>query len=237
MTEQQSEGWWRDHASMQGHGGRARSVAGRQIEQWQSRARTPETRTEIRRWARWETMSFWMMLTCMFCIFIAAPVLGIGFGIWSAFDDRAPSWMWGLFGSAGAGCVLLMAGSILGSHAKDRRLTAMYADGQASIGRLDEVITHPGGGEEQTTYEFLISTELTAPEGSTSTVLRRRLYWGEDDSWGAGPERWIGRAIRFRHNSLDADDLYDVRFDGWADKNGHRTRYHVQRSVPEQEQP
>lgn len=85
-------------------------------------------------------------------------------------------------------------------------------DGQASGGRLTEVITHPGGGEDQPTYEFLIAAELPG-----SVMLRRRLYWGEDDGW-LSPERWTGRRIRFRHNTLDLDDLYDVRFDGWADE-------------------
>lgn len=63
----------------------------------------------------------------------------------------------------------------------------------------------------ETTYEFLIFAELAG-----SVVLRRRLYWGQDDGW-LSPERWIGRQIRFRHNTLDPDALYDVRFDGWPD--------------------
>lgn len=225
MTAEQSEGWWRDHASMQGPGVRARGIAGQQREAWQIRARTPETRAEIRRWARWETVSFWLMPASLFCVFAAAPVLGIGFGIWSIVDDRAPSWMWGVFGAIGLGCALMTTGAALGSHAKERRLTALYADGQATVGHLDEIITHPGGGEDQTTYDFLISAKLPGPAGSASRTLRRRLYWGEDDSWGAGPARWIGRPIRFRHNTLNPDDLYDVRFDGWADdgSNGSQT--------------
>ncbi|MDQ0613446.1 hypothetical protein QF046_001087 [Microbacterium sp. W4I4] len=222
MTEQQSEGWWRDHASMQGQGCRARSSARRQREEWESRARTPQTRADIRRWARWEAVGLWLLLGSMFCVLIAAPILGIGFGVWGAFDSGAPSWMWGLFGSAGLGIAMMTAGAILSSHAKERRMTALYADGQVSVGRLHEVFTHPGGGEDQTTYEFLILAELPDEETHTGAILRRRLYWGEDDSWGQGPERWIGRSIRFRHNTLDPDALYDVRFDGWADRAGPR---------------
>lgn len=213
MTERQ----WRDHASIQGSGARARIVARRQLEEWQSRVHKPETRARIRRWSRWETVSFWMLLAGMVCVFIGAPVLGIGFAIWRASEDSAPSWMWGLFGSIGAACALLLTGAALGTHAKDRRLTALYADGQVSVGRLDDVILHPGGGEDQNTYEFLISAEQSGAAASPSARLHRRLYWGEDDSWGAGPERWIGRTIRIRHNTTDPDDLYDVRFDGWAD--------------------
>ncbi|MGV9798510.1 hypothetical protein ACWDTP_10675 [Mycobacterium sp. NPDC003449] len=182
-----------------------------QTRQWMARARTVETRTEIWRWARWESVSFWLLLLGGICVF-AAPVLGLASGIWSAFDDQAPPWLWFLLAPLGAAFVLLLGGAALGSHAKDRRLTALYADGQATIGRLDEVITHPGGGDEQTTFEFLISAEL--PDG---IILHRRLYWGEDSSL-LYPQRWVGRTIQFRHNTLDPDDLRDVRFDGWPDR-------------------
>lgn len=213
MTGPQSEGWWRDHGSVQpvGPGRRTRSFAARQRAEWESRARTSETRAAIRRWSRWETFSFWLMIASLVCM-CAAFVLGFAGVVWNLLDERSPSWMWGLFGPLGLTVVLLSAGATLGSYAKERRLTALYADGQASIGRLTEVITHPGGGEDQSTYEFLISAEL--PD---SQILHRRLYWGEDDGW-LSPERWTGRQIRFRHNTLDPDDLYDVRFDGWVDK-------------------
>lgn len=214
MTGPQSGGWWRDHGSVQpvGHGRRARSFAAQQRAEWEGRARTPRTKAEIRRWSRWEAFSFWSTIGGGVCLF-AAPVLGLTFAIWGAFDDRAPSWGWGLFAPAGLAFVLLLAGGFVGSLAKDRRLTALYADGQASVGILDEVITHPGGGEDQTTYEFVISADLPGP-----VVLHRQLYWGEDDGW-LSPERWVGRRIRFRHNTLVPDDLYDVRFDGWPQEN------------------
>ena len=213
VTGPQSEGWWRDHGSAQPvhPGRRARSVAARQRAEWESRARTAATRAEIRRWSRWETFSFWVMMGAVAAAF-AAPVLALATAIWGAFDERAPSGMWTLFGLLGVAAVLMIIGSILGSRAKERRMTALYADGQASEGRLTEVITHPGGGDDQTTYEFLITAELPGP-----AVLHRRLYWGEDDGWPP-PERWTGRRIRFRHNTLDPDDLYDVRFDGWGNK-------------------
>lgn len=69
-----------------------RSVFGtdQQTRQWMARARTVETRTEIRRWARWESVSFWLLLLGGICVF-AAPVLGLASGIWSAFDDQAPA--------------------------------------------------------------------------------------------------------------------------------------------------
>lgn len=182
----------------------------RQTLNWMARARTAETRAEIRRWSRRETVSACLLLIGAVCGF-ASPLVGVGLGVWHLIQGDAP-WFWWLVGTIGITALFMLAGSILGSRASDRRLTALYADGQATMGRLDKVITHPGGGDEQTTYEFLISAEL--PEG---VVLHRTLYWGEDDSWPS-PRRRVGRSIRFRHNNLDPDDLRDVLFDGWVER-------------------
>ncbi|AKS30873.1 hypothetical protein AFA91_02170 [Mycolicibacterium goodii] len=57
-------------------------------------------------------------------------------------------------------------------------------------------------------------------DGGTGGAGTRRRVWphrggrGEEDGWGS-PERWVGRRIRFRHNTVDPDDHHDVRFDGW----------------------
>lgn len=187
-----------------------------QTREWMSRARTPQTRAEIRRWARWETVSFCLLLIGGVCA-LSTPIIGVGLAVWHMIHDEAP-WLSWFFGSLGITALFLLAGAWLGSHASDRRLTALYADGQASVGRLDEVITHPGGGDEQTTYEFIISAEL--PD---SVVLRRKLYWGEDRGWFS-PERQVGRAIRFRHNTFDPHDVHDVRFDGWGDSTKRARR-------------
>lgn len=40
-----------------------------------------------------------------------------------------------------------------------------------------------------------------------------------DSGGSSGPDdRWMGRAIRFRHNALDPDDLHDALFEGCADQ-------------------
>lgn len=178
---------------------------------WMARARTPKTRAEIWRWSRWEAVSACLLLVSAFGI----PLIGVSLAVWHIIYRHAP-WLWWLFGSLGAAAVFLVAGSWLGSHANRRRLTALYADGHVTVGRLDEVITHPGDGDEQTTYRFLFSAEL--PDG---VILHRRLFWGEDNSL-ISPQRWVGRSIQFRHNTLDPADLYDVRFDSWA--NGGERR-------------
>lgn len=183
----------------------------RQTRRWMARARTPETRAEIRRWSRWESVSVCLLVIGGICA-LGAPLVGVGLGVWDAIHGDAP-WLWWLIGSIGAASLFLLAGAWFGSYASDRRLTALYADGQSAVGRVDEVITHPGGGDEQATYELLISAEL--PDG---TLVRRRLDWGEDNTSWPIPRRWVGRTIRFRHNTLDPDDLRDVRFAGWADE-------------------
>lgn len=163
--------------------------------------------------ARWETVSVCLLVVGGLCA-LGAPLVGVGLGVWHAIHGDAP-WLWWLFGSIGTASLFLVAGAWLGSYASDRRLTALYADGQSTVGRVDEVITHPGGGDEQATYELLISAEL-----SDGTLLRRRLDWGEDNTSWPIPRRWVGRSIRFRHNTLDPDDLHDILFDGWPGKTG-----------------
>ncbi len=183
----------------------------RQTRQWMARARTPETRAQIRRWSRWETVSFCLLAIGGICA-LGIPLIGMGLGVWHAIHGDAP-WLRWLFGSIGTASLFLIAGAWLGSYASDRRLTALYADGQSTVGRVDEVITYPGGGDEQTTYELLISAELL-----DGVRLRRTLYWGADNTSWPVPRRWVGRTIRFRHNTLDPEDLRDVRFDGWANE-------------------
>lgn len=166
-----------------------------QTRAWMARARTAETRAEIRRWSRWETGSACLILIGAGYAFVSL-LIGVGLAVWHVIHSDAP-WLWWLLRFLGITALFLLAGSILGSHANDRRLTALYFDGQSTIGRLDKVITHPGGGDEQTTYEFLISAEL--PDG---IIMHRTFYWGEDDGWPSRQRR-VGRSIRFRHNTLD----------------------------------
>ncbi|MFE6773504.1 hypothetical protein ACFVFD_31470 [Streptomyces fimicarius] len=61
------------------------------------------------------------------------------------------------------------------------------------------------------TYDLVVRAELPG-----RPALRRTLGWGSGDS--SGPDdRWAGRAIRLRHNTLDPDDEHDALFDGWPD--------------------
>lgn len=96
----------------------------------------------------------------------------------------------------------LAVAAVLHGHAQDSRLEAMYADGRVSLGRVDEIIAHPDDGAGQTTYSLMVSADLPG-----SATLRREIY---QDHERHAPAKWEGQAVRFRHNTLDPDDLQDV---------------------------
>lgn len=74
--------------------------------------------------------------------------------------------------------------------------------------RVETTGVYAAIGDDTTTYELRVSTE---PPGGI--VLRRKVYRD-----GGDPDRHTGEAVRFRHNTLDPDDLDDVLFDGWGDR-------------------
>lgn len=174
-----------------------------QTAEWMASARTAGTRARIRCWARVETISVVLMLASFTALMIA-PFVTLALAIWFSVAriDRTDVywWLWGINLS------VLAVGAIASAISSEKRRQACFADGYASLGRVDEVIEHPGSGEEQTWYEVFVSTEL-----QERLVLRRNLYWPDD---GNDPRRLIGRPISFRHNTLDPGDVHDVLFDG-----------------------
>ncbi len=175
-----------------------------QTADWMAAARTPETRARIRRWSRIETIGV-VLLVPGICALLAAPVvtlaLAIGFAVAGVRHTDVYWWLWGVpLGLSVAGAAVMA----VSSH---RRLSATFADGHVAIGRVDRVVERPGSGDDTTTYELRVSAEL-----SSGVLLRRKLYRD-----GGDPSRRIGRPIRFRHNTLDPDDVHDALFDGWPD--------------------
>ena len=170
---------------------------------WVSRARTPKTRARIRRWSRAENISMLVTLLGMALLAIspfATVALLIVFGF--AEIERTDIFWW-LWGSSGG---MSIAGTIAGVISSEQLDKARYADGHLSVGVVGRVVEHPGGGDDQTWYQVDVSAEQ-----EDGVVLRRRLYWPDD---GNDPHRLIGGPIRFRHNTLDPDDLQDYRYDG-----------------------
>lgn len=180
-----------------------------QTDGWMSRARTPETRARIRRWSRVENVSGLILLAGTVA-FVASVPVGIGLAVWfwTAGVDRFDVFAW-LYGS-GAGVLLIAVG--LDAWAGPRLAEARFADGRCTVGVIEEVVELPGpDADGNPTYDLVVRAELPG-----RPALRRTLGRGSGDS--SGPDdRWTGRAIRFRHNTLDPDDEHDVLFDGWPD--------------------
>ncbi|WP_030420663.1 hypothetical protein [Streptomyces sp. NRRL F-5065] len=175
----------------------------------ESGASRAETRARVRRWSRVEEVSQWILLAGTVA-FVASVPVGIGLAIWFwiAGVDRFDVFAW-LYGS-GVGVLLIGVG--LDTWAGSRLTEARFADGRCTVGVIEEVIVLPGNDADgNPVYDLVVRAELPG-----RPALRRTVSWGSGDS--AGPDdRWAGRAIRFRHNTLDPDDEHDVLFDGWPD--------------------
>lgn len=174
-----------------------------QVAGWMARARTPQTRARIRWWAWAETLGVLVMIPGIVMISVSPFVL-VGIVIWFAIAriDRVDVYWW--YGGVTIG--LLTVGAALSMIATDKRRAACFADGHVSVGRVDEVVEYPGGGDEHTWYQVIFSAEL-----QDGVILRRKLYWGED---GYEAKAIAGRRILFRHNTLDPMDLQDCLYDG-----------------------
>lgn len=177
----------------------------RETEEWTRQAKTPETRASIRRWSRRSDFLFWVGLLLV--------LGGVVFVVWSVVTERhSHPLFWGLIAVT---VVLVLTCVALGSHAGGRLSEARFTDGHVSVGRVDEVITHTSG-ESPDNYDIMVSALLPG-----SVTIRRKI------ELGAGPGHLsdddVGRGVRFRHNTLDPDDLDDVLFDGWQGGRPHRS--------------
>lgn len=182
-----------------------------QTADWMAKARTPKSRMRIRRWSRMETIGVVAAL-CGVPLLLLAPIATLACAVWFgvAGIDR-PDVYWWLWGIA-AGVPLV--GAVLMVVSSRERLTACFADGYVSTGRVDRVIECPGD-DDPMSYELRVSAEL-----SDGVVLRRKVYLG-----GGNPRRRTGTPIRFRHNSLDPDDLYDALFDRFPGADAKAARH------------
>jgi len=176
-----------------------------QTQEWMAAARTSETRGRIRRWSKAETVAVLMMLAGV-ALLILAMFASVAVAIWSSVTDAGHAgFYWWIWGVAIGVTVLGAVGSLI---ATKKRQTACFADGRVAEGTVERAIEHPGSGDDQTWFDLRISAEL--PDGTT---LRRRLH-----VQGDGFEQRAGRPVRFRHNTLDPDDLDDLLLDGWPER-------------------
>lgn len=169
--------------------------------EWIRRAKTPETRASIRRWNRWTNFFFWGG---------ALLVLGgLAFIVWSVATDRHGGLVfWGVITGT---VVLVLVCVVCGSRTGSRLSEARFADGCESVGTIVEVTTHLSvDGPE--TCDILVAASVSG------AVIHRKI-----DGLIVGR---VGDRIRFRHNTIDPEDLDDILFAGW-DRNAPR------RSVPD----
>lgn len=173
-----------------------------QTRQRMAAARTPETRTRIRRWSRVESISM-MAMAVGFALILIAPLASIGVAVWmSVTGVDHPELYWWIWGAT---IIILVGGIIVSLFAGGHRERACFADGYVAVGNVQRAIEHPGSGDDATWFDLRISAEL-----SVGVTLRRRLHFQ-----GEGFGRRVGRPVRFRHNTFDPDDLDDILFDGW----------------------
>lgn len=112
-----------------------------QTAEWMALARTPGTRVRIRRWARMETISLVATLASVAALIVIPFVtlaLALWFGLAHIHRSGIDWWLWGTTIS------VAVIGAILGVVSSEQRRKACFADGYVSVGRVDEVIEHPG---------------------------------------------------------------------------------------------
>lgn len=183
---------------------------------WASRAKTPQTRARIRRLSRLGNISIGILLTGI-GLFGLMILVSIALCIWFWIDDiSCPGiFIWGFGITMGVTAI----GGVLNVIADWRLAEAKFADGHCSVGVVDSVIVLEGAeGDGFSTTLYTLAVRAALPN---EVMIRRHIDWGAGDSRGPD-ETWIGRRILFRHNSLDPDDLWDVRFEGWSDRKAAR---------------
>lgn len=166
------------------------------IEQWSAHARTPETRTRIRRLAVLERI-----LHVLGVLGVCAFVVMLAISWYITISGESPWWIW--FLDIG----VLLASIFPYFVTLARHETAMYADGEESVGTITSVVIDPRNvSDSETSYDITITAEH--PEGGH---IRRVT------SVSTKPRR--GDRVRFRHNTRKPDDLHDILYIGFEDND------------------
>ncbi|AFR06328.1 hypothetical protein [Nocardiopsis alba] len=184
----------------------------RETEKWTRLARTPKTRDRIRRWVRRERIATGVMIASLIAV-CAWPVAAVAHLVWTLVrgeDQPYAPWGWTFLGLL----VFVALAALVGGAVRSKREEAVYAGGRVTLGRVVEVITHPSDVHGDTTYSLMVSAESPG-----SVTMRREIRM--EHEWRA-PEKWEGGTVRFRHNTLDPDELQDVLFIEFLDQTVQR---------------
>ncbi|MBM7368663.1 hypothetical protein [Gordonia hydrophobica] len=180
-------------------------------EHWAALAKTPETRARIRRLSRIRNISLGIVVTGIGLIVVMILVtIVLSTGLWLT-RERDTIIAWG-FGIATG---VFLIGVVPETIASNRLHRAQYADADSAIGIIESVATREerdAEGDVAIVHCVAVTARL-----SDDLTLHRHL-----ESTARGSDRpddtWVGRRIRFRHNTLNPDALDDARFDGWPDR-------------------
>lgn len=143
----------------------------------------------------------WWGVGAITCLVLA--VTGLLGAIASAFSS-SPEQLW--VATAVAVFVLIPAGILGGLYCGYRRYRARFTNAHVSEAPIEEVTEVRRTNDDGSVSRYFMLTVSVAVEGGPA--IRRHCTVGGDH-----PRPRIGQTLRFRHTTLDPDDLEDALFD------------------------
>ncbi|SHY72933.1 Uncharacterised protein [Mycobacteroides abscessus subsp. bolletii] len=143
----------------------------------------------------------WWGVGAITCLVLA--VTGLLGAIASAFSS-SPEQLW--VATAVAVFVLIPAGILGGLYCGHRRYRARFTNAHVSEAPIEEVTEVRRTHDDGSVSRYFMLTVSVAVEGGPA--IRRHCTVGGDH-----PRPRIGQTLRFRHTTLDPDDLEDALFD------------------------
>ncbi|ETZ70554.1 hypothetical protein [Mycobacteroides abscessus] len=143
----------------------------------------------------------WWGVGAITCLVLT--VTGLLGAIASAFSS-SPEQLW--VATAVAVFVLIPAGILGGLYCGHRRYRARFTNAHVSEAPIEEVTEVRRTNDDGSVSRYFMLTVSVAVEGGPA--IRRHCTVGGDH-----PRPRIGQTLRFRHTTLDPDDLEDALFD------------------------
>ncbi|MDO3126891.1 Uncharacterised protein [Mycobacteroides abscessus subsp. bolletii] len=143
----------------------------------------------------------WWGVGAITCLVLA--VTGLLGAIASAFSS-SPEQLW--VATAVAVFVLIPAGILGGLYCGHRRYRARFTNAHVSEAPIEEVTEVRRTNDDGSVSRYFMLIVSVAVEGGPA--IRRHCTVGGDH-----PRPRIGQTLRFRHTTLDPDDLEDALFD------------------------
>ncbi|MFN6549549.1 ABC transporter permease [Mycolicibacterium septicum] len=142
----------------------------------------------------------WWGVGAIACLALAG--VGLIGAIASAFSS-GPGWLRVL--GIIAVFVLIPVGILGALYCGHKRYGAWFTNAHVSEGLIEEVAEVRNDSDGSTSYYFILTVSAAVKGGP---AIRRHCTVGGDQ-----PRPEIGQTLRFRHTTLDPDDLEDALFD------------------------